>query len=105
MARIDRKTLKGPDRFQREATHAARWIAGHWPVAVGLAVVLLVALVGTVLWHAYAERREAEAAARLTAAVRVFEGGEAAGSDGRSRSGGDPALWAQAALPLLRDVA
>lgn len=99
MSRLSRKSLKGPDSFQRETAYAARWLSAHWPWAVGVAVVLLGLLVGGTLWRAYSERREAEAASRLAAAIRMFEGGEAAGQPG------DPSRSAAAALPLLRDVA
>lgn len=99
MSRIDRKSLKGPDAFQRETVYAARWLTTHWPAAVGAVVVVVGLLAGGALWRADTERREADAAARLAAAIRLFEGAESAGQ------AGDAALSATAALPLLRDVA
>ncbi len=99
MSRIDRKSLKGPDAFQRDTAYAARWLTTHWPAVVGVAVVVAGLLLGGALWRARAERREADAAARLAAAIRLFEGAESADQ------AGDPARAATAALPLLRDVA
>jgi tetratricopeptide (TPR) repeat protein len=101
--RIDRKTLKQPDRFQREARHLGQVMRDRWPIALGAALLVAALLAAGLWWQARAERREAEATGALAAAVATFEGRGRPG--GAPNAAGDPAESAKAALPALRQVA
>jgi tetratricopeptide (TPR) repeat protein len=100
--RIDRKTLKQPDRFQREARHLGHVVRDRWPIALGAALVVAALLAAGLWWQARAERREAEATGALAAAVATFEGRRPGGA---ANPAADPAENAKAALPALRQIA
>lgn len=101
MSHIDRKSLKRPDTFQREARHAGQILRERWPLALGAVVLLVVLVAGGAWWQNRSADRQAEAAAAVAAAVARYEG-----TDPTSFSAGTPtADSARAALPALRELA